>query len=267
MTTVVLGQNYAMVEEVGSGQIDWANGLIHVVGYGAPPKGVSGPQAKLMARGAAKADAYRNAAEVLNGVRVNSETYVKNYVTQSDEIRVVVEGFVRGARIIRVNQDWDGMIELTIELPLGGQAGLTTLLNRPEVMGNFPQRPPAVYGYPETGVTSPYTGLIIDARNLNIKPALYPQIFDHEGYLLYASTMVDMARPGFTTIVAYARSLDLARNIPRLGANPLVLTANSAVSTGGGDQTDLVLGVEAAKDFRKLTPEVIKNGAVVFVID
>ncbi|NLW55470.1 MAG: hypothetical protein GX050_02395 [Firmicutes bacterium] len=267
MTFIVQGQDYGLVEEVGLGRIDWSNGLIQVVGYGAPPKGASGPQARLMARGAAKADAYRNAAEVLNGVRVNSETYVRNYVMQSDEIRVVVEGFVRGARIIKVNQQWDGMIELTIELPLGGQAGLAALLNRPEITESFSPMSPAFYDYPEAGVTTAYTGVIIDARNLGIKPALYPQIFDYEGNLLYASTMVNLARPGFTTIVAYARSLELARKLPRLGTNPLVLTADSPVPASGEGQTDLVLGVEATKEFRRLNPEVIRDGAVVFIID
>lgn len=266
-TAMVRGQSYGMIEEVGSGQIDWGNGMIYVVGYGAPPKGASGPQARLMARGAAKADAYRNAAEVLNGVRVNSETYVRNYVMQSDEIRVVVEGFVQGARIIKVNQQWDGMIELTIELPLGGQAGLTSLLNRPEITERMGPSPTVFPDRPATGNTTSYTGVIIDARNLGIKPALYPQVFDHEGNLLYASTMVNMARPGFTTIVAYARSIDLARNLPRLGSNPLVLTADSPVPMGGEEQTDLVLGVEAAKEFRRLNPEVIRNGAVALVID
>ncbi|MBA2132751.1 LPP20 family lipoprotein [Capillibacterium thermochitinicola] len=266
MTSLARGQDEGMIEEVGLGRIDWGNGLIYVVGYGAPPKGVSGPQARLMARGAAKADAYRNAAEVLNGVRVNSETYVRNYVMQSDEIRVVVEGFVQGARIINVNQLLDGTIELTIELPLGGQAGLTSLLNRPEIAERISPSSPAFYEYPATGVSAPYTGVIIDARNLGIKPALYPQVFDYEGNLLYAATMVNMARPGFTTIVAYARSVDLARNLPRLGTNPLVLTADSAVPAEG-ERTDLVLGVEATRQFRRLNPEVIKNGAVAFVID
>lgn len=270
MTRTGLGQDYSLVEDLGNGKIDWANGLIHVVGYGAPPQGVSGPQAKLMARGAAKADAYRNAAEVLNGVRVTSQTYVENYVTRSDEIKIIVEGFVRGARIIRVDQHWDGIIELTIELPLGGQTGLTTLLNRPEVTGGSAAGQRVPFGYPESEVTTErtvYTGVLIDARTLKIKPALYPQVFDHEGYLLYASTLVDMARPGFTTIVAYARSLDLARKLPRLGANPLVLAADGAVPTRDGDQTDLILGVEAVKAFRALSPEVLQSGAVVFVID
>lgn len=267
MTVTVLADDNVIVEKVGQGTIDWTNGLIHVVGYGVPPREVSGPRAKLMARNTAKTDAYRNAAEVINRVRVNSDSLVEDYVMKSERIRLVVESFLRGARIIKVDQQRDGIIELMIELPLGGQAGLITLLNRPEVTGFSGLEPPAPSGFPESGEASRYTGVIIDARNLKVKPALYPRVFDGEGYLLYASTMVNLARPGFTTIVAYTRSLEAARKLPRLGSNPLVLTTEKAGPTTGGEQTDLVLGVEAAKAFRGLPPEVIQNGAVVFLID
>ena len=248
-----------MVEEVGPGQIDWGKGLIHVVGYGAPPKGASGPKARLMARGAAKEDAYRNAAEVLNGLRVNNGTYLRNYVVQSDEIRLVVEGFIQGARIIKSNQYGGGMIELTIELPLGGEAGLTTLLNRPEITGRISSSPAMVADYAATEVTTAYTGVIIDARNLGVKPALYPQVFDHEGNLLYTFTMVDIARPGLTTIVAYIRSVDLVRSLPRLGTKPLFLTAERPAPADCMEQTDLVLGAEAAQDFRRMNPRSSKT--------
>lgn len=254
-----------MVEKVGQGEIDWTNGYIHVVGYGAPPKGVSGPQAKLMARNAAKAEAYRNAAAVVSRVRVNSQFLVGDYLRESEAFRLAVEGFVRGARIIRVNQQRDGRIELTLELPLGGQAGLVALLNRPEVTGFSAPGPPAPSGTPEDPPT--YTGVIIDARRIKVKPALYPRVLDHEGNLLYASTMVNMARPGFTLLVAYACSLETARKLPRLGNNPLVLLPERGEAAPGGEQTDLVLGVEATKAFCALPAEVIHNGAVVFLID
>lgn len=265
MAATALADDDGMVEKVGQGEIDWTNGLIHVVGYGVPPKGVTGSRAKLMARGAAKTDAYRNAAEVINQVRVNSQFLVADYVRQSELVRLAVEGFVRGARIIRVNQQRDGRIELTIELPLGGQAGLVILLNRPEVTGLSAPELPAPSGAAEE--TSRYTGVIIDARNLKVKPALYPRVLDQEGNLLYASTMVNMARPGFTTLVAYARSLEAARKLPRLGKNPVVLTPEQDEAAPGEQQTDLVLGEEAAKAFRALPAEVIQNGAVVFLID
>lgn len=261
----VVSAESGMIERIGSGGVDWETGYVHVVGYGVPPQGVYGAQAKLMARGAAKADAYRNAVEVLKGVRVDSQSYIWNFVTQSDEIRTRVEGFVQNARIIGVSQQADGTVAVTLELPLGGQAGLTTLLRHPDVSTEY--EPPQPWGVPPSLVDKAYTGVIIDARNLGLKPALYPQIFDPHGYLLYGSTTVEMGRPGFTTLVAYARSLELARDIPRVGENPLLLTAESTVEVGNGEKTDLTLNTEAAKSFRELDTAVIKNAAVVFVID
>ena len=265
ISSVMVGAEHSMCEQVGNGEIDWETGLIHVVGYGVPPQGAYGAQAKLMARGAAKADAYRNAVEVLKGVRVDSQSYVRNYVMQSDEIRTSVDGFVQGARIIGVNQQADGMVEVILELPLGGQAGLSTLLHRPVVSIRPDYLEAQIPSLPSE--SSQYTGVIIDARNLQLKPALYPQIFDTNGYLLYNSTMVEMDRPGFTTVVAYARSLELAGRIPRVGKNPLLLSAVSSVQVAGGEKTDLTLNSEAAKAFRELGQEIIKKAAVVFVID
>lgn len=90
-----------MIEEVGAGEIDWETGVIRVVGYGAAPKGVPGAIGRLLAQRAAKADAYRNALEVIEGVRVRSETLVQNYTVVSDEIRLSMEGFIREATLSR----------------------------------------------------------------------------------------------------------------------------------------------------------------------
>ena len=262
---LVASAEQEMIEQIGSGGVDWRNGYVHVIGYGVPPQGVYGAQAKLMARGAAKADAYRNAVEVLKGVRVDSQSYVRNYVMQNDEVRIKVEGFVQNARIIGVSQLADGTVTVTLELPLGGQAGLTTLLRQPEHPTQY--RPAQPWGVAPSPAEKTYTGVIIDARQLEVKPALYPQVFDPHGYLLYGSTMVEMGRAGFTTLAAYARSLESARNIPRVGENPLLLKADRAVEVSHGEKTDLILSTEEAESFRKLDPEVIKGAAVVIVID
>ncbi len=262
-SVISVAANYHTIETIGDGEIDWETGLIRVVGYGVPPRGVYGAQAKLMARGAAKADAYRNAVEVLKGVRVNSQSYVQNYVMASDEIRTSVDGFVQGARIVGVNQQVDGMVEVILELSLGGQAGLSALLNR-SISPTNPEVPEWIM--PSISEQTSYTGVIIDGRNLGLKPALYPQIFDINGYLLYSQSMVDMERPGFTTMVAYSRSMEMAKKIPRVGKNPLIISAVSSVQADA-DATDLVLDSEASKAFQGVGREILKNAAVVFVID
>jgi len=59
---------------------------------------VSPAQNKLLAKRAAEADAYRKLAETINGVQINSSTTVRDFVTESDEIRSGIDTVVRGAR-------------------------------------------------------------------------------------------------------------------------------------------------------------------------
>jgi hypothetical protein len=56
-------------------------------------------QKKLLSKRAAEADAYRKLAECVKGLRINSETYVKDFVAESDTIRAAVDDFIRGVRI------------------------------------------------------------------------------------------------------------------------------------------------------------------------
>ena len=55
-------------------------------------------QKRLMAVRAAKADAFRQLVEIINGVHVNSETVVKDFVTESDVIKTKVEGLIKGIK-------------------------------------------------------------------------------------------------------------------------------------------------------------------------
>lgn len=56
-------------------------------------------QNKLLAKRAAEADAYRKLAESVNGLRITSDTYVKDFVTESDVIQSDLDTFIRGVRL------------------------------------------------------------------------------------------------------------------------------------------------------------------------
>lgn len=56
-------------------------------------------QKKLLSKRAAEADAYRKIAEVVKGLQINSQTYVKDFVTESDEIQAALDTFIRGVRL------------------------------------------------------------------------------------------------------------------------------------------------------------------------
>ncbi len=86
-------------------------------GFGAPPAdAASKSQARLMAKQAAKADALRNLAQALNGIKVDSKTTVKDFITQNDEIRTQVDGFIRGAEVLSEEEKEDGTFEVKMRI-------------------------------------------------------------------------------------------------------------------------------------------------------
>ncbi len=99
---------------------EWALLIIKANGTGAPPKDASGPQARMMAQRAAQLDALRNLGENILGVEISSKTYVKDFVTQNDEIKSKFEGYIQGAKVTEVRELEDGSVEVTVEIALAG---------------------------------------------------------------------------------------------------------------------------------------------------
>jgi len=92
-------------------------GVLMLVGLAtADAQGIANEQNKLLAKRAAEADAYRNLAEAVYGLQINSRTYVKDFVTESDEIRTDVDTFVKGIRLGTPTWYEDGSCEVPAEV-------------------------------------------------------------------------------------------------------------------------------------------------------
>jgi hypothetical protein len=86
------------------------------------PSGVwlnANPSQKLMARRAALMDGYRLLLESVEGIRIDSRTTVKDFVTESDQINGQVSGFVRGIQMVDTRYLPDGTCEVDLVLDLG----------------------------------------------------------------------------------------------------------------------------------------------------
>lgn len=86
-----------------------------IQGYVSKPQGnwrKISPRQKLMARRAAIMDAYRQLLEALKGVRINSKTTVKDFVTENDEIAAATAGFLKGAQVTQTRYLSDGTCEV-----------------------------------------------------------------------------------------------------------------------------------------------------------
>lgn len=97
-----------------------AGDLLRAKGYGIEPNDptMSYPEKALMAKRAAKLDAMRNLTEQVYGVRITSDSVVRDFITQSDDIRGRVNTFIQGARVVSERQMPDGSYEVEIEVEL-----------------------------------------------------------------------------------------------------------------------------------------------------
>jgi hypothetical protein len=137
-----------------------------------------------MAERAAKTVAVRNLLEVVNGVRVDSATLVENFIVQNDVIRAQVSGFVRGAQVVKTEGQPEGGVEVTVKVPLWGVGSLVgSFMDEKKIVSRELQ--------PESATEEGYTGLVIDARGLGLKPACFPEIADDKGNVVYGPATVD----------------------------------------------------------------------------
>jgi len=76
-------------------------------------------QQKLLAKRAAQVDGYRKLAEMIKGLQIDSQTYVRDFVAESDQISTSFDTFIKGARVAGQPRYMpDGTCELDVELTM-----------------------------------------------------------------------------------------------------------------------------------------------------
>jgi len=231
------------LEETGqTGRVAWEQGTIEALGTGMPPTNVINmAQGRALARRAAIVDAYRNLAEVIQGVQVDSETIMSNLAISSDVVKIQVSGLIKGGKLIREQAMPDGSYQVVMSIQLYGQDGLAGVaLNavKPESIQDFP-----VPNYNRPASNMPinipdnhhhnnnmeYTGVIIDARGLGLESTFSPRLYDDSGRIVYGNMYIDTDFAISQGMVEYTITPQMAEDAEngqsRAGAHPLIIKA------------------------------------------
>ncbi len=247
-----------------AGIIDWykdTGSEIVATGVGLPNR--MGTGGMYMARRAAVTDAYRNLAELINGVQVDSDTTMRDLMIESDVVHTKTSGLIYGAKIIDEGRNADGSYYVKMTIPLFGQNSVAAAA-LPEVTKNIQKEayPPAAVTLPQQEIkairNASYTGVIIDAGGLELQPTFSPAIYDVNGRIIYGIKNID---PDFAIskgMVGYAKSVQDAYSIARIGAKPLVIRAVAA--KGGASSVNKVNVVVSAEDGDKILLANEKSG-------
>ncbi len=109
--------------------VDWTAGKIRAVGVGSPPQNAGNLAAgRAMTERAAMVDAQRNLLRIVEQIRIDKQRSVKDVMATGKGVQRI-QGYLSGFKVVSERELSDGRIEVILELPLKGPAGLQRYLS------------------------------------------------------------------------------------------------------------------------------------------
>jgi len=211
------------------GKIDWQQGRIYSYGHGHMRS--PAPYTVSHGRQYALDDARATMLDVIRNLQVDAFSQASRFLRYAVINRYLNER-VKQANIEHTLQYHDDDYHVTVSLPLLGDNGLTqlfipTLLTRTREKNHLAND---FYWekYEQTNIwPDNYSSVIIDARGLNYRPAMFASIVDKHGRSLYSLDNVDPNAAMFM-LCEYTDSMHAAQRSSRAGSTPLIIKAQMA---------------------------------------
>ncbi|WP_020587424.1 hypothetical protein [Desulfobacter curvatus] len=211
-----------------NGYIDWTTGFVTATGHAAPEINSEGEAVTMP--GSARACATRNLIAILKQMKISGDLTVGEYASTHDTILAGIEKVAQDARVRR--QLYTSALDVKVWVATTFYGGFLQLV-LPDHIRQIPKinelkqvpAEPAENTPSATVGAKPYTGLIVDARRLNVNPVLYPTIVSEQGREIYSSVFISREFAVQNGVCAYSCDMDQALASDRAGSNPLVVKA------------------------------------------
>ncbi|MCG8553329.1 MAG: hypothetical protein MI799_23230 [Desulfobacterales bacterium] len=237
-----------------NGHIDWTTGLVTATGHAAAEINTEGRAVGMP--GSARTCATRNLIAIFKQMKISGDLTVGEYASTHDTILAGLEKVAQDARVRR--QMYTSAMDVTVWVTASFYGGFLQLV-LPDHIREIPKINELKQGRGEPAKkkitsadagTQPYTGLIVDARRLNVAPVLYPTIINEQGREIYSSVFISREFAVQNGVCAYSWDMDQALASDRAGSNPLVIKALRKT----GDKTGaIVMSMADAKILDRTT--------------
>ena len=259
------------------GGVNWTTQVITAAAIGvAPPYAVSPEHGRALAVQAGAVLARQELLAIARGMAIDSRTTVQAAMVANSVTEARVSGVIRGAQVVQTRDLGGGAVEVTVAVPATGEFADLLLPRPPQavppvaVVTPGPAPAPAVPtpapAPRPTAVASVFTGLVIDARGLSVKPAMAPKVLSEGGQEVYGFSVVDRNWVIQQGMAGYAKDLPAAQAHSRVTDKPLTV---KAVASSGTNKTDVVISNADAQLLLGSGPnlEFLGKARVMLVVD
>jgi len=217
-------------------KIDWTKHFLVVEGRGTYNKDLDETPAEkeLNAIDAAEMNADAQLARAIDLIRVDIIREGERRKTDKNYVKTALTALLRG--VIKIDEKYDprrGIATVKLAMPLRYTSIADELNQLWEFNDKAPEPPTETRTYEEINKIRDaeqeekvsYTGLVIDARHLSLRPTPYFQIYDEKGNEIYDTKILNKEWVTKFGLADYHKDLKMARKNPRVAGNPLVLKA------------------------------------------
>lgn len=250
-----------VIELKENGSINWSRGVVQAKGIGIPPTKLSGDS---NARTEALTDAKLNASHVIlkiiKELRITGTTVVGDYAIQEPAIMSKIENMVNNAKVVKKEYLTDGTVKIEMEVNLRGGFAQLILPKEIEPLDSIK------LVTMKKSSTPVFTGLVVDAKGLGVKPVMVPKIIDENNQEVYGSAFVSREYAVQQGMSGYSRDLKESLKDKRVSDYPLVV---KGLKTSGPGRSEIVISNADASKLRGISESLyfMKKCRVIIVID
>lgn len=250
-----------VVELKDKGSINWSKGVVQAIGIGTPSTTMSeNSNDRSVALKYAKVDAIGIILDIIKELPINGTTFVGDYAIQDPAIISKIENMVKKAKVVKKEYLTDGTVKIKMEVNLHG--GFSQLVLPKEIK---PLDSITLVSMNKT--SSPvFTGLVVDAKGLGVRPVMVPRILDENNQEVYGTAFVSREYAVQLGMSGYARNMKEILNNQRVADQPLVVKGLKTLDPGG---SEIVISNADASKLRGTSDSLyfMKKCRVIIVVD
>ncbi|TGJ98546.1 hypothetical protein EHQ53_02145 [Leptospira langatensis] len=195
-------------------------------------------EARTMAKESAREEIKKYLYRGMENLKLDSNLLLREKIAADEPFREIFQEIYEKDPIELQSRFVGNKLIATGILPLKGKKGILTHITLPYASEQFPE------SYPIQNPADAYTGLIVDARHLNVEPALFSEIRDEDGIGIYSPFFVKKSSIVNYGYIRYFSKPKEAMREEVAGVKPLFTTA---LGMSGKLGADLVISNEDAE--------------------